>query len=488
MAARLDIDVKLNGPQFAAFSVIKPRTTVFYGWGRGVGKSHFTRQQSYLKIAEYEYKQRAGCPKRLTGVRVIGLMPTLKQFKDVHMDGLRNELGSGGQWEHLGAKINENLGQVSFPGGSWIKPFPASSHNSKSARGMRGDIIIGDEIDDIDPDVYHSVAIPWLSEPWSLAIELLGGTPTRGRHGLWWQMLSTGKAAAALREGKITAAEALEQEFAQEIVEVFRHLAPEHYPPTLPQDPELAALEILKSFYSFHATYRDVPETVSPIAVAKAKRTTPPATFKREWEADPDAGEGLIYPFDESFHVRPAPELSTFREFIVGADFGDVDPGVLILFGVQGHGQDATVWALQEYYEPGCLNSTWDERAKLWRFASFWPDPSRQDRIRDWRALGINVRDLPPEVKPIKAGIGRVAEMVFRRPSEQGPDWCRLYVAPGCKNLIREFSLYRRKKNPDGTFSEEPEDKNNHAMDATRYAIAGYFGPATGARHVASGR
>ena len=108
--------------------------------------------------------------------------------------------------------------------------------------------------------------------------------------------------------------------------------------------------------------------------------------------------------------------------------------------------------------------------------------------------MGLDVRDLPPEVKPINAGVARVQDMMFRRPSEDDkdgnhvPDWCKLYIAPACKNLIHELGLYRNKKNADGTFMDEPEDKNNHATDALRYAIAGRFGRPTNYRHTAPGR
>lgn len=488
MSSRLDLQVKFNGPQFQAHRVIKPRTTVFCGWGRGVGKSHFTRQECYLQIAQHEFKQRQRCPKRLLGARVLGLMPTLKQFKDVHMDGLLAELGKGGQWDFLGAKINSNLGHVSFPGGSWIRPFPATAHNSKSARGQRGDVILGDEIDDVDPDVYHSVAIPWLSEPYSLALELLGGTPTRGRHGLWYQMLDTGRIAQRLRTGELSVEAALQADFAQDIIGVFANLEPQHRPLGLPEDPELAAIEVLKSFYSFHATYKDAPETVSPLAVARAKRNTPKDTFEREWLANPDAGEGIIFPeFDESFHVRPAPPLEHFDEFLIGVDHGDVHPGVALLIGVKGHDEHASAHVVKEYCESGCLNKVWDERLAEWRFGTIYADPSRKDRIRDWRSHGLKVKDLPAEVKPVAAGLGRIANMLHRRQHDVFDDWARLYIDPACTQTIRGFGMYRRKKLPDGTFSEDPEKKNDDCMDALRYAIAGRFGRVSSSRVTVSG-
>lgn len=448
----LNLSIRLNYPQCKALEVLGPRRTLFLGWGRGVGKSWFVRAVWWRLIAEWEHRLRSDALKPFRGVRIIVLMPTLKQFKDVHWSGIEQELGPGGTWEHLRAKLDRQSGSITFPGGSFLKPFPASAYNARTARGMRCDVLCCDEVDDIEGEVYDAVAVPWLSEPWSLGIELLGGTPTRGRHGLWWRTFRAGKRGDALRGGA-----------------------------TPETDDELA----LSSVYSFHATYRDAPETVSPDAVRKARATTLPATFKREWEADPDAGEGLVYPFDESFHVRPPPPMAAFREFIVGMDHGWVDPGVLLLGGVLGHGEDATLWLLDESYETECPSHIWDQRAQQWGTATFWPDPSRPERIAALRALGITVGDTDNE---ILGGVARVADLMFIRTLESGERYSRLYVSPKCKNTIRELGLYRRKKLPDGSFDEKPADKDNHACDALRYMSVGRFGRAPNYRTVASGR
>lgn len=478
------VDLALNYPQWQAHAALAERRSIFLGWGRGVGKSWFTRSIWWLLVSQWRTKLRTNALKPFRGVRITVLMPTLVQFKDVHWAGIEQEVGPGGDWAFLGAKLDKQRGHVVFPGGSWIKPFPAAAHSSKTARGMRTDVLSADECDDIDPAVYDAVAVPWLSEPWSLGIELVGGTPTRGRHGLWWRSLKTGELGAQLRDGKTSGEEALKLAPAQAILSVLENLRDQDYPSHLPRDPEAAALEVLKSYFSFHATYRDAPETVSPLAVAKAKATTPKATFEREWEANPDAGEGLVYAFDEATHVAEPPPLESFREFVVGMDHGDVDPGVLLLGGIQGHGNDATLWILDEWYETACPNHVWNERASKWKFAKFWPDGSRQDRIRDLRGLGLDVGDVDRGPGSILAGIARVADLLFVRSIEStGPafqpivrTFARLYVSPKCKNTIAEFGKYRRKKLPDGTFDEEPEDKWNHAMDAVRYMALGRFG------------
>lgn len=463
-----ELDLAFNYPQWQAWNAVAPRRTIFLGFGRGVGKSWFLRTAWWLLVAEWDGKLRSDALKPFRGVRITVLMPTLTQFKDVHLAGIENDLVNG-DFACLNAKIDRQRGHVTFPGGSWVKPFPANAYNARTARGMRCDVLCADEYDDTEASVYDAVAVPWLSEPWSLGIELVGGTPTRGRHGLWWRTLQAGRLGEKLRDGGLSDAEVLALPEVKPIADRFEDDA----------DPAII-VEALRSTYAFHATYRDAPETVSSRAVAKARANTLPATFEREWEANADAGEGLVYPFDETFHVRqPPPEREwarTFREFHVGMDHGWVDPGVLILFGVQGHGEDAVVWALDESYESMVPTHEWDERAKKFGYATFWGDPSRPERIDAIRAMGIPTGEVDNE---ILAGVARVADMLFIRTAEGSDErWAKFYVSPKCVNLIREFGLYRRKKLPNGDFGEKPEDRHNHAMDATRYVLYGRFGRA----------
>lgn len=499
MARKIEVGLDLNGPQFTSYGwlfdesgKVRERRTVFLPWGRGVGKSWFRRQIWWTLVAAYERKLRPNCPKKLRGVRITSMMPTLKQFKDVHWGDLEAELTGDGQWAWLRAKLDRQTGQVTFPGGSWLKPFPAAAYNARTSRGMRTDVLDADECDDIDCAVYDSVATPWLSEPWSLGLELPGGTPTRGRHGLWWRMLEATRLGRRIRRGEIDTAAVMEMPAAQAIREIFEKLPASEWPAGLPTDPDLATVEVLRSYYGKHATYRDAPETVSPLAVARAKATTPRPTFEREWEANADAGEGLVYPFDETFHVIGAehcphavePALTTFQEFHVGMDHGWVDPGVLLLGGIRGHGNDAELILLDEWYESECPNHVWNERAKAWHFAKFWPDPSRPDRINDLRSAGLKVGETDND---IAGGIARLADLMFIRQGEDGHRWARLYVSRKCKNFIREMGLYRRKKLSDGTFGEEPEDKNNHGPDAGRYMAVGRFGRGPNYRTLVAG-
>lgn len=508
MSVPLEIKLKFNAPQWKAHHALfdesgKPvrGRTVMLGWGRGVGKSYYRRQVWWLLVAQLDGIMRSEALEPFRGVRIMSLAPTLKQWKEIHWIGIENELSRRGKWGWLGAKLDRQTGHIDFPGGSIVRPFPAQAHTARGARGMRTDVLDADEFDDIDSQVYDSIAVPWLSEPWSLQIELPGGTPTQGRHGLWWRTMQAGKIGQKLRDGA-----RLEDLLPAADIERYRSLLGEE------GADGGAVAEIasaMKRIYSFHATWRDAPETVDRRSYARAVATTPKATIEREWEANADAGEGLVYPFDETFHVRQPPPNGQFREFLVGGDHGTTDPGVLLLAGVQGHGEDAIVFVTQEFYETDQPNFMWDRRAKAWakdqtlRNPVFFIDPSRPDRVNDYRMQGCNVGSMPAgegSINALHAGIARVANMLFIRAHEQGearPDsgietkvirYARLYVAPTCKHTIREFGLYKRKKHPDGSFDEEPLDKHNHAMDALRYLVYGRFGRPPGYRATVSGR
>lgn len=437
-AEPLRVDLSLNGPQSRAYEAVGPRRTVTLPWGRGVGKSWFLRTVAFLLVVEHRSKIRTSAPRPFRGVRIVFLMPTLKQFKDVH--GAQLERENAEEWAFLGGKLDKTTWRISFPDGSWIQPFPAELANSRRARGLRADVVLTDETDDIDKSVFESVARPWFSEPWSLKIRLCGGTPTRGRHGLLYQLHAAG----------------------------------------LSKDPKD------ERYLSFHATYRDAPETVDVDEVEDARAHSVPATFAREWECDFDAAEGLVYPFDEDFHVRiPEPSVR-FTEHLVGVDHGWTDAGVFLHIGVTGHGKDATAWILQEIYQTERPSSWWDEQARTFQGAQFWCDPSRPDRIKDLQQRGmVNARGADNE---IESGVARVADMLFRRPTESG-EFARLYVHPQCVNTIREFKSYRRKKDRHEAdrFTDEIEDRNNHAMDSARYALVMRFGRLANGKTIVSG-
>ncbi|UOF77296.1 large subunit terminase [Caudoviricetes sp.] len=455
VAAR-QIDFRLNAPQRRAFNALhnKRRRTVVLAWGRGVGKSYFVRQVWWKLVQEYEHRLRSDALKPFRGVRIIVLMPTLKQFKDVHLAGILAEISD--EWAHLRGKVDQQSGQIGFPGGSWIKPFPASEYNSKTARGMRCDLICADECDDISREVYDSVAIPWLSEPWSLGLQINGGTPRRGRHGLLFRQYEAGRKGKRLRLGETVAGLRQEQ------------------------------IDKFPKIFSFHATYANAPENVSAEAAAEAKASSVPSVFAREWECDFDAGEGLVYggAYDERFHVRQPSTNQVWSEYLIGCDHGYEDPGVFLLIGVMGSGRDAVSWVLEEIYEQHKTEDWWKDQLKKWIArhpgAKFYGDPSMPARLEAYR------RDCRTKVQEvdnsIEDGVSLVADRFMIREQHDAEGRvternARLYVSPRCVNLIRELGVYKRRNDPrdPDRYTDDIVDRDNHANDALRYAIFNRF-------------
>jgi hypothetical protein len=358
-------------------------------------------------------------------------MPTFKHCVDVHSALLEAELDA--EWAPLGGKLNRNRWRVEFPGGSWIQFFGAREANS--ARGLRCDIVCADECDDIDPSVLDSVVKPWFSEPWSFKILMFGGTPRRGRHGILYKT-------------------------------------------------HKLALDGTENHRTRHATWRDAPGQVDADYVRQVQQTTPPEVFAREWECDFDAAEGLVYNlFMERFHVRkPLADLDAFTSFIVGVDHGYEDPAVFLVVGLQGSGRDTSCHVVEEYYRSKMtITDLGDAAMKIkekYRNPIFYADPSRPDMNVEYKKRGIRITNAN---NAIDDGVATVLDLLRIRDmggQKESREEASLYVSPACPNTIREMGLYRRRRDPRDVerVMDDTLDRDNHAMDALRYAVFTHLG------------
>ena len=365
-------------------------------------------------------------------------MPSLENARKAHEHLFRAELE--GPWKFLGGVFNRSTWRASFPGGSWIQWV--SAEQASGNRGLRCDIVTPDEADDIDIELHDAVVLPWFSEPHSLGLEFICGTPTRGRYGLLYKYYRFG-------------------------------------------------LDGEEGFASFHATYRDVPKYVAEAAWKRAKRTSPPALFQREWECNFDSAEGLVYAiFSEGYHVREPDPRARPTEILVGVDHGYEDAGVFVVCLVFGSGQDAVVHVVEEVYEQHRVETWWVKKAQEIRSrypgAKWYADPSQPARIEALKSAGISIR---PAENAIEDGVNSVADRIARRvqevqhPGDNGEpgkvrEYARFFVSPRCVNTIAEFGKYRRKRDPRNKdrILDDIEDKNNHAMDSIRYAVFSRFG------------
>jgi hypothetical protein len=465
------MDLRFNLPQSKAHQSLVPGHSVAIPWSRGVGKSWFQRHGGwYLPVYRWDGVERPTVPGgTMRGVRIVHLQPTFKSCKDVHRNAVLAELeGHRAPWSLLGAKVDHTSFLFSFPGGSSLQWFGAKQANA--ARGIRADIVTVDEADDIDPAVLDAIVRPWFSEPWSLRILLLGGTPRRGRYGLLHREHKRGLDGDAAR---LLTPNAL-GEFTLD---------------------ERTRLEALRLKHSFHATWRDAPGNVDAAFVAQTKADLVAsgqlAVYLREWECDFDSAEGLVYAaFNEAIHVRSPPPGIRFTEFLIGVDHGWTDAGVMLVLGVAGSGADATVYLLEEVYEPQQLESWWIEQARRLKakYTSapqrWYGDPSQPARLTAIaRGAGVRWYDVD---NAITDGVGAVCEMLAVRkiPHEDPRDereertFARFYVDPSCVKTRYEFLNYKRKRDPNNAdkFLDDIVDEWNHSMDCVRYCVFNRFG------------
>jgi phage terminase large subunit len=154
-----------------------------------------------------------------------------------------------------------------------------------------------------------------------------------------------------------------------------------------------------------------------------------------------------------------APAGAVFR---LGADWGfSVDPSVLIRCHLEGR----RLLVDYEAYMVGC------EIDQL---------PDLFDRVPDSRKWFITADSARPETISYmrKHGFPKINSAIKGPGSlEEGVEFLKSYdivVHPRCKHLIDELTLYKYKTDPlTGVVMPVLEDKNNHVIDALRYACEG---------------
>lgn len=148
-----------------------------------------------------------------------------------------------------------------------------------------------------------------------------------------------------------------------------------------------------------------------------------------------------------------------YRAFF-GLDYGYTnDPTAFICFLANPLTKE--IYVFDEIYKTKMLNSDIAEEIKKKGFAKelIRADAAEPKSNDDLRRLGL--QRLNPSVKgkdSVLNGITAIQEY-------------KIYVHPSCKNTLAELGSYCWKKDKTEAELNVPEDKNNHLMDAMRYAF-----------------
>jgi PBSX family phage terminase large subunit len=187
--------------------------------------------------------------------------------------------------------------------------------------------------------------------------------------------------------------------------------------------------------------------------------------------------EGLIYPeFRREAHVTTAPP-DAYAHHVAGVDWGYANPGVILVFGVDGDGR--MVLRREEYQRQRRIEE-WATLARQLRdtyaVECFYCDPSEPTFIGAFEAAGCPCRPATNDVLP---GIQAVKNRLVR----QGDGRTRLVLTSEAVQTVAEFESYQWLEHRDGVL-DKPRKTSDHTMDALRYAVMGvdadYVTPAIG--------
>lgn len=209
-----------------------------------------------------------------------------------------------------------------------------------------------------------------------------------------------------------------------------------------------------------HFLMQDNP-TMSPEKIRKAESMFSGVFHRRYVLGEWCLAEGVIYPqFDSSIHVRPNAVLS-------GCWYISVDYGTLNAFSAGLWRYDGKkAYRAAEWYHSGrdthrqLTDAQYVERIKMLaggrEIEAVIVDPSAASFIAALRQAGFYVRKGKNDVIN---GISLTSTLLY-----QG----RLFFDPSCRDIIREFGLYRwDEKSP----TDRPVKEHDHAMDDMRYFV-----------------
>lgn len=211
-----------------------------------------------------------------------------------------------------------------------------------------------------------------------------------------------------------------------------------------------------------HSTYLGVPpEWLGKpfIAEAEALKATNERAYRHMYLGEVTGTGGQVF---NNLDIRAIPkeELDRLGRFYDGLDFGfAVDPDAFVRWAYEPKLRRIT--AIDEFYGAG--NSTdrlADEVAKRKGEGFVRCDSADPRMISELGGRGLRVVG-------VKKGPGSV---------EHGMRWLQslgsIIIDPErTPNIAKEFSAYEYKQDKNGDFLPEYPDKENHTIDATRYAL-----------------
>ncbi|HDA1605211.1 TPA: PBSX family phage terminase large subunit [Staphylococcus aureus] len=217
----------------------------------------------------------------------------------------------------------------------------------------------------------------------------------------------------------------------------------------------------LKNTYSYTTTFR-VNEWLDKVDIERYEDLyrTNPRRARIVCDGDWGVAEGLVY---DNFEVMEFDWLAKFKETqlkVHGVDYGFTnDPTALISAVVDL--QKKEIYIYEEHYEKAMITDD---------IYNMLVDKG----LKDAEIKSENEGRLITELK--LKGISKIV------PASKGPNSImtgvqyvqgfKIFVHPRCVHTIEELNTYTFEQDKEGNWINKPIDKNNHALDALRYALS----------------
>ncbi len=189
------------------------------------------------------------------------------------------------------------------------------------------------------------------------------------------------------------------------------------------------------------------------------------------------AAQGLVYDFFNPARDAEGPPEGPFEEWRISVDYGTVNPASFGLWGLR----DGVWYRTAEYYydsrRAGQQKTDEEYADELQKLAAgrsirrVIADPSAASFIETLRRRGFTVVRASNDVAD---GIRVTADLLRRR---------RLVICRGCRDCLREISLYSWDERGD---RDTPRKRDDHAMDELRYFAMDMAGEGRGGFAAAS--
>ncbi len=204
-----------------------------------------------------------------------------------------------------------------------------------------------------------------------------------------------------------------------------------------------------------HTTYLDNLENLSPEFLKEVEdmKVSNPEKYAHvvigRWA---DVAEGAV--FKKWGIVKEFPQWC--KKVGIGQDFGYTnDPSASVRCGIV----DNALYLDELCYQTGMLSSGITKVLKPWGL-KVMADSADPRLIQEIKNGGVNIYPVDKYPGSINAGIDKMKDM-------------ELFVTERSYNLIKELRNYVWDKDKDGNYINEPIDKDNHLIDASRYYVLG---------------